>query len=189
MIMNTLETTPTIEINGVKIQEGGLYRSTLRTMVKILQNPLKILHYNQEKNQYNEIYSQGNNRFYLPDGIEYCRLRGGGYAILYQSKEQREEEKNNFHHLQKKLAGQSTLSLRQKQCPEIWTEFEYENPVEGKRYGLYLKAKKRTLGKTDQRYMDNGVVLSPGTYLKDHVEELEILNQVKIKMLDFANSL
>jgi len=123
-----------IEIKGVKIKNEGLYLSTLRTMVNILQNPSRVLHYDQEKNRYSEIDSQKTNRFFLTEGIEYCRLRGDT--------------------LREKLSGSKS---RQIQCPEIWTEFEYENPLEGKRYGLYLSAEQRLLGETDHRYMDQAI--------------------------------
>jgi hypothetical protein len=178
--MNQFEKQPNneIEIKGVKIKNEGPYLSTLRTMVNILQNPSLVLHYDQQKNRYYEIESQRTNRFFLTDGIEYCRLRGGGYAVLYSNKEQREQEKINFNILRDKLYGQSTTKSSQIQCPEIWTEFEYENPLEGKRYGLYLSAEQRLLGDTDHKYMDNGVILASGAYLRDHKQDIDTLESV-----------
>ncbi len=176
--MNKFKKPPNneIKIKGVKIQNEGLYLSTLRTMVNILQNPSRVLHYDQEKNRYSEIDSQKTNRFFLTEGIEYCRLRGGGYAVLYSNKEQRDQEKVNFNTLREKLSGSKSSQI---QCPEIWTEFEYENPLEGKRYGLYLSAEQRLLGETDHRYMDNGVILASGAYLRDHRQALETLELVQ----------
>jgi len=168
--MNKLETSDSnrmLEIKGVKILYNGIPVSTLREMVNTLQDSFRIIYYDPEKNQNYKINSTtGTNRFTLPGGIEYCRLWGGDYAVIYTTQAQRTLEKSNFETLYVKLSSQSTEYLRQKQCPIIRTEFEYENQTGQKRYGLYLKAKKRTLGQTDHIYMDNGVILAPGAYLR-----------------------
>jgi DNA gyrase inhibitor GyrI len=171
--MESSDSNRTLEIKGVKVLYNGIPISTLREMVNTLQDSSRIIYYDQEKNQDYKIDSTtGTNRFFLPGGIEYCRLGGGNYAVIYATQAQRTQEKRNFKTLYAKLSSQSTERLRQKQCPIIWTEFEYEDHTRQKRYGLYLKAKKRILGQTDQIYMDNGVILAPGAYLSAH-EQLE----------------
>lgn len=170
--MNKLETSDSnrmLEIKGVKVLYNGIPVSTLREMVNTLQDSSRIIYYDQGKNQNYKIDStNGTNRFTLPGGIEYCRLGGGDYAVIYATEAQRTQEKRNFETLYAKLFSQSTESLRQKQCPIIRTEFEYEDHTGQRRYGLYLKAKKRILGQTDHIYMDNGVILAPGAYLRVH---------------------